>query len=85
MIYIIKKFDVKTIDKKPIYFHTKEKRIFRYLVGGSIFGLGWVLTGACPGPIFILIGNGFPIFFVIFLSALFGTFVYGVVRNKLPH
>ncbi|MBT29528.1 MAG: transporter [Thalassobius sp.] len=82
---VIKKFDIKSLDKKPINFVVKEKTVIRYIVGGSIFGLGWALTGACPGPIFILIGNGFSIYIVIFLSALLGTFVYGILSKKLPH
>jgi hypothetical protein len=57
----------------------------RYAVGGTIFGLGWALTGACPGPLFALIGNGVSVMAVAVLSALFGTWVYGLLRPKLPH
>lgn len=55
------------------------------LFGGTIFGLGWAMVGACPGPLFILIGNGFMAAGVALLGALLGTFVYGMVRSKLPH
>lgn len=55
------------------------------LIGGIIFGLGWALTGACPGPIFALIGNGYPVFILTLLSALFGVWVYGRLQDKLPH
>ncbi|MGO1672041.1 MAG: DUF6691 family protein, partial [Sphingobacterium sp.] len=57
----------------------------RYIVGGVIFGLGWALAGACPGPMFVLIGAGyFPILIVIG-SALIGTWIYGLLKDKLPH
>ena len=57
----------------------------RYWIGGSIFGVGWALTGACPGPLFILVGNGVTVMLVAIGSALAGTFVYGLVRRRLPH
>ena len=57
----------------------------RYAVGGTIFGLGWALTGACPGPLFVLIGNGVSVMIVAVLSALLGTWSYGLPRPKLPH
>lgn len=56
----------------------------RYLAGGTIFGLGWALTGACPGPLFINAGAGFTVFFVAIAAALFGTLVYGTMKNYLP-
>jgi hypothetical protein len=57
----------------------------RYAVGGTIFGLGWALTGACPGPLFALIGAGVPVFIVAVVSALAGTWIYGWLRPRLPH
>jgi hypothetical protein len=57
----------------------------RYAAGGAIFGLGWALTGACPGPLFALIGNGVSVMIVAILSALLGTWTYGFLRPKLPH
>jgi hypothetical protein len=57
----------------------------RYAIGGTIFGLGWALTGACPGPIFALVGNGVSVMAVAVLSALLGTWVYGFLRPRLPH
>jgi len=63
----------------------KNKSITRYLLGGTIFGLGWAMTGACPGPMFVLLGKGiWPILLVIFGSVI-GTFLYGLLRDKLPH
>ena len=84
-LQIIKRFEVKSIEKKPIIIQNKEKGFLRYLIGGTIFGLGWGLVGACPGPIFILIGAGFWQLIFVFIGALFGTFLYGVINNRLPH
>ena len=55
------------------------------LIGGTIFGLGWALTGACPGPLYILIGHGYLSVLLVIASALLGTFVYGLLRKKMPH
>lgn len=57
----------------------------RYWIGGMIFGAGWALTGACPGPLFALIGSGYSVFLVTALAALSGTWVYGILRPSLPH
>jgi uncharacterized membrane protein YedE/YeeE len=57
----------------------------RYVTGGTIFGLGWALTGACPGPLVALIGAGLPVMIVALVSALAGTWVYGLLRPRLPH
>ena len=57
----------------------------RYALGGSIFGVGWALTGACPGPLFALLGSGVTSMSVVILSALAGTWTYGAVRHRLPH
>lgn len=81
---LIKKYNIKDVDGNPILIAPKERKVMKPLLGGTIFGLGWALTGACPGPIYILIGNGFLTFTVVLASAIFGTFVYGLVMNKLP-
>ena len=57
----------------------------RYLAGGTMFGLGWALTGACPGPLVALVGAGIPVMLVAILSALAGTWTYGKLRPRLPH
>jgi uncharacterized membrane protein YedE/YeeE len=81
----IKRLKLKSFDGEPITFVPKSMSFSRYLLGGGIFGLGWALTGACPGPMFTLAGAGyFPILIVI-LSAVLGTFLYGKYRDKLPH
>ena len=84
-IQIIKKLKLNDINGKPIAIVDKEKGTFRYWIGGLIFGLGWALVGSCPGPIFILIGAGFISVGVILIGALLGTFVYGLIKDYLPH
>jgi len=84
-IQIIKWKHLKDIKGLPIEIIAKEPGSTRFWVGGIFFGLGWALVGACPGPIFILLGAGFlPVIMVLF-GALFGTFLYGVFKEKLPH
>jgi len=63
----------------------KHRTVKRYLFGGTIFGLGWAMTGACPGPMFTLIGHGVWSILIVIASATLGTFVYGLLRDKLPH
>lgn len=84
-VAIIKKFNLKDIYGQPIKFTPKEKSTTRYLLGGTIFGLGWALTGACPGPIVVNIGYGFVSLIVVFLFAIVGTYIYGLLKDKLPH
>lgn len=84
-IQLIKKFHLKSIDGQRIEILDKEPGTVRYILGGIAFGLGWGLVGACPGPIFILLGAGFWNILWVFLGALLGTFLYGVFMKKLPH
>ncbi len=84
-VAIIKKYKLKDISGNAIVFTPKEKTYKANFIGGTIFGLGWALTGACPGPIVVNIGYGFLAFIVVFAFAVLGTFIYGVVKNKLPH
>jgi len=85
IVQLIKRYGIKSIDGEPIIINPKQFSIAKYLIGGTIFGLGWAMTGACPGPMFILLGNGVTVIAVVILSALLGTYVYGLLRNKLPH
>ena len=85
LIQLIKRFNIKSIDNRPIVISPKQRSSPRYLFGGIIFGLGWALTGACPGPMFILLGSGMTIVIIMILSAVLGTYVYGLLRDKLPH
>lgn len=82
---LIKKLEMNSIEGVEIEFVPKEKSVLRYLIGGTVFGLGWAMTGACPGPMFVLVGQGLTAFIVVIISAAFGTFLYGLLRNKLPH
>ena len=84
-VAIIKKFKLKDMYGNSIQFQPKEKSVIRYLIGGSLFGLGWALTGACPGPIVVNIGYGFVAMAVVFLFAILGTYLYGIVKEKMPH
>ena len=81
----LKSKNAKSVEGEPLQIIDKEKSIARYLFGGIIFGLGWALSGACPGPMYTLVGNGYMTVIVLILSALVGTFVYGAVRERLPH
>jgi uncharacterized membrane protein YedE/YeeE len=83
-VAIIKKFNIKTIYGEEIVFHDKKFSVGQ-IYGGLTFGLGWAITGACPGPLFAQIGTGALVIVVTLLSAILGTWVYGKVRDKLPH
>jgi uncharacterized membrane protein YedE/YeeE len=83
-IQIIKRYKIKTIQGEPISIADKTFNKGQ-IYGGLIFGLGWAITGACPGPLFAQIGAGFSVIFITFLSATFGVWVYGYFKNKLPH
>ncbi|MBK0401830.1 YeeE/YedE family protein [Adhaeribacter sp. BT258] len=85
LTYTIKKYKLRDIQGNPIIFTDKEKSVARYLIGGTVFGLGWALIGACPGPLFVNLGHGYwPILVAIF-GGLVGTYAYGLFQNKLPH
>lgn len=83
-VWLIKKFNIKTIHGEKIEFHPKKFNKGQ-IYGALIFGLGWALTGACPGPLFAQIGTGSLVVLVVLLSAIAGTWTYGYFREKLPH
>lgn len=85
LVFLIRKFNLKDVEGNPIKFTPKEKAVTRYLVGGTIFGLGWALVGACPGPLFVNLGQGYWTILVAIFGAIAGTYFYGVLQNKLPH
>jgi len=82
-VFLIKKFNIKTIYGEPIILPVKTFNVGQ-IYGGLIFGFGWAMTGACPGPLFAQIGNGATVVIVTLLSAIAGTWVYGYIREKLP-
>jgi uncharacterized membrane protein YedE/YeeE len=83
-IQLLKKFKIKSSDGSDIIY--PEKPLDKGAIfGGTIFGLGWALTGACPAPIFALVGSGYSVFIITLISAAFGTLVYGLIKEKLPH
>ncbi|MFW6347438.1 MAG: DUF6691 family protein [Cyclonatronaceae bacterium] len=85
-IQLIKRFNATDIQGNPISIPPKDpSQVTRYIVGGSLFGLGWALLGACPGPMFALLGSGITIIIVPIAAALLGTYTYGALRSKLPH
>lgn len=81
----IKRKALNDVDGKPIVIAPKNKSIARYLIGGISFGMGWALVGACPGPMFVLVGAGIWPMIVVIIGALIGTFIYGKLKNHLPH
>ena len=83
-VWLIKKFNIKTIYGEVIEFHPKTFNKGQ-VYGGLLFGLGWAITGACPGPLFAQIGTGATVIAVTLLSAIGGTWVYGYFRERLPH
>jgi len=84
IVQIIKRRHVHNVEGNEIIIKDKNKSIPRYLIGGFIFGLGWALAGACPAPMFILLGSGNTVFVIYLLAAMTGTYVYGLLRKKLP-
>lgn len=83
-VFLIKRFNIKTMYGEPVAFHPKKFNKGQ-IIGGLLFGFGWAITGACPGPLFAQIGTGVTVVIVVLLSAIAGTWVYGRFRDKLPH
>jgi uncharacterized protein len=83
-ILLIKKFNIKTINKEDIVIQPKKFQKGN-IYGGLLFGFGWAITGACPGPLFAQIGSGATVVIITLLSAIAGTWVYGFFKERLPH
>jgi uncharacterized membrane protein YedE/YeeE len=83
-VWLIKKYGIKAISGEPVAFITK-KFSMGNIYGGLLFGFGWAITGACPGPLFAQIGSGFTVVIITLLGAIAGTWVYGRIREYLPH
>jgi uncharacterized membrane protein YedE/YeeE len=86
-VALIKRFEARSMTKHPIAIPTETFHApgWQYWLGGTAFGLGWGLLGACPGPIYVLFGNGVTVMAAAFLSALLGVWTYGALRHRLPH
>jgi len=84
VVALIKRFRLKDSSGNAIAFDAKDKRWKKYLFGGTIFGIGWALTGACPGPVFVLLGQGYTVMIMVIAGALAGTLCYGLFRYRLP-
>lgn len=85
IMYLFKNQKIKSFEGKPIKVAQKAKGFKRNFFGGTLFGLGWALAGACPGPMFVLLGKGVLPILVVIIGATFGAFLYGYFRNKLPN
>ena len=85
LVFIIKKLGLNSMKGDHITFSPTKMSVARYLIGGTIFGLGWAMTGACPGPLFTLLGHGILSILLVIGSAILGTYVYGLLRERLPH
>lgn len=85
VIFLTKKKVIKTYKGDPIVIDPKKKGFSRNILGGTIFGLGWGLIGACPGPMFILLGRGVISIIVVIIGGLLGVLLYHLIKNKLPH
>jgi len=85
MMFLFRRRVVKTFEGHDIYVTPKNKGLYRNLFGGILFGLGWALAGACPGPMFVLVGKGVVSVLIVIFGATLGAFFYGLLKNRLPH
>ncbi len=84
-LQVYKRWNPNNVNGEKTEFKVFEASWVKYIVGGTIFGMGWAMTGACPGPLYILVGNGYSVILVAIASALLGTLTYGVLKKRLPH
>lgn len=81
----VSRANTKSFYGEPIRIEPKKKSFARYAIGGTLFGLGWALAGACPGPMYILVGAGYWSILIVLVSAIFGALAYGAIHKHLPH
>lgn len=84
-LQLSKRSHLKSLNGSEIYVPKKDRGFTRYIIGGTIFGLGWAMIGACPGPMYVLFGTGVYSMLIVIAAAVIGTFIYGVLKDKLPH
>lgn len=85
-VLLLRRSGARALSGEPITIPSKQLgRAYRYWIGGALFGMGWAMTGACPGPLFALVGSGATVFAAAVVSALAGTWLYGYLRPHLPH
>lgn len=85
-VKLLKRWEMRDLNDRKISLRPKDTSLYkRYILGGILFGVGWALTGACPGPLYVLTGTGLWVFALPLLSAVAGTWVYGLLRDQLPH
>lgn len=84
-LQVLKRMQAKSVDGDALKLSVKPIQVPRLLLGGTVFGLGWAMTGACPGPLYTLVGHGAWIILVVIASALLGTLAYGALKSRLPH
>ena len=82
---LMKRMHAKSIEGEELKFKAPPESKYRYILGGTIFGLGWAMTGACPGPMFTLLGHGIWSMLLVIGAAILGAFTYGIFSKKLPH
>ncbi len=85
LVQIIKQTKLKNINGEEVVFTPKKRGAYRNILGGIIFGLGWALAGACPGPMYVLVGQGLVAILVVIFGAMLGAFLYHLVKEHLPH
>lgn len=84
-MFLFRRKVVKTFKGEEIHVRPKKRGLYRNLLGGTLFGLGWALAGACPGPMFVLVGKGVVSILVVILGATIGAFLYGLLKDRIPH
>lgn len=82
--FLVRKLGLRNIEGTKISFRTVSSHFKSAFAGGVIFGLGWAMTGACPGPLFVNVGAGYPVMLVVIVFAVLGAFVHGLIAHKLP-
>ena len=84
-VLIIRKVGAKSIEGNVIELNDKAPNFTSAYIGGTIFGLGWAMTGACPGPMYALVGSGTTVFLISIVMGILGVLAYAALRSKLPH